>query len=152
MRVALERGDGVVLVPRMSQGVLRFEGRAGGARVQAAAAEGPAPVQGLVAGTALLSLDGDGLLVGAEILEERRWWRPEAVSWELRTRAHGLRVLEQDPADAPEPRWDAARRLFWLAWGHAPSPRVVGLGPRAYAAVDGDRLLALLADLRGFER
>ncbi len=151
MRVALERGDGVVLVPRMSQGVLRFEGRAGGPRTGAGAAA-PEPVQGLVAGTALLSLDRDGRLVGAEILEERRWWRAHAVDWELRTRAHGLRVLEHDPADAPEPRWDAARRLFWLAWGHAPSPRVVGLGPRAYAAVDGDRMLALVADLRGFER
>lgn len=169
MRVALERGDAVVLVPRMSRGVLRFEGRAPGpARGGSAAPErapgaAPAPArgtgapapeaaQGLVAGTALLSLSRDGLLVGAEILEEQRWWRPEPVGWELRSRAHGLRVVEHDPSEAPEPRWDAGRRLFWLAWDVAPSPRIVGLGPRAHAAVDGDRLVALIADLRGFGR
>jgi len=145
VRVELERGGGVILVPRMSHGVLRFEGRAD-------AGPAPEPAQGHVAGTALLSLDRDGRLVGAEILEEQRWWRPEAVAWDLRTRAHALRVLEHDPAQAPEPRWDAVRRLFWLAWSDAPAPRVVGLGPRAHAAVDGDRLVALLADLRGFGR
>lgn len=151
MRVALERGDGVVLVPRVSHGVLRFEGRPAGPRTRPGQAL-PEPAQGIVAGTALLALARDGLLVGAEILEEQRWWRPAAVAWELRTRAHGLRVVEHDPSAAPEPRWDAARRLFWLAWGDAGSPRVVGLGPRAYAAVDGDQLVALLADLRGFGR
>jgi hypothetical protein len=52
----------------------------------------------------------------------------------------------------PEPRWDASRRLFWLAWGESEAPRIVGLGPRAHAAVDGERLVALLADLRGFGR
>jgi len=135
----------VVLVPRLARGVLRLEGRA-------ATGEAVEPVQGLVAGPALLSLSRDGLLVGAEVLEEQRWWRPGAVPWELRTRAHGLRVLEQDPAAVPEPRWDAARRLFWLAWGDARAPLVVGLGPRAHAAVEGDRLVALLADLRGFGR
>jgi hypothetical protein len=182
MRVALERGDAVVLVPRLSHGVLRLEGRAPGpARATARGGGGPAraaarggggsaratarsvgagdggtpahePAQGLVAGPVLLSLSREGLLVGAEVLEEQRWWRARPVAWELRTRAHGLRVLEHDPTEAPEPRWDAARRLFWLAWGDAQAPRIVGLGPRAHAAVDGDRLVALLADLRGFGR
>jgi len=151
MRVAVERGDAVVLVPRMSRGVLRFEGRVPGAGTGRGVAAAEA-AQGLVAGTALLSLDRDGMLVGAEILEERRWWRPGAVDWELRSRAHGLRIVGHEPSDAPEPRWDAERRLFWLTWADAPSARVVGLGPRAYAAVDGDRLLALIADLRGFPR
>ncbi len=151
MRVTVERGDAVSLVPRMSHGVLRFEGRAAapGGGMAAASVE---PAQGMVAGAALLSLDRDGRLVGAEILEEQRWWRAGPVAWDLRTRAHVLRVLEHDPVQTPEPRWDGGRRLFWLAWRDAPAPRVVGLGPRAYAAVDGDRLVALLADLRGFGR
>lgn len=151
MRVALERSDAVALVPRMSHGVLRFEGRSAAAGTGMAAAPAE-PAQGLVAGTALLSLDKDGRLVAVEVLEEQRWWNAGPVAWELRTRAHVLRVLEHDPAQAPEPRWDAGRRLFWLAWGEAASPRIVGLGPRAHAAVDGDRLVALLADLRGFGR
>ncbi len=165
MRVAVERGDAVVLVPRLSHGVLRLEGRApgpargpadpaAGGAVPAAGGAAPAhePAQGLVAGPALLSLSREGLLVGAEVLEGQRWWRARPVDWELRTRAHGLRVLEHDPAEVPEPRWDAGRRLFWLAWGDAATPRIVGLGPRAHAAVDGERLVALIADLRGFGR
>jgi hypothetical protein len=152
MRVAVERGDAVVLVPRLSHGVLRLEGRAPGPGRGGGAAPAHEPAQGLVAGPALLSLSREGLLVGAEVLEEQRWWRPRPVDWDLRTRAHGLRVLEHDPAEVPEPRWDAARRLFWLAWGQAAAPRIVGLGPRAHAAVDGERLVALLADLRGFGR
>ena len=160
MRVTLERGDAVVLVPRLSAGVLRFEGRPagpvrgprGGRAARDAAGAAVEPAQGLVAGPALLSLSRDGLLVGAEVLEEQRWWRPRSVAWELRSRAHGLRITEQDPAQVPEPRWDAGRRLFQLAWDESEAPRVVGLGPRAYAAVDGERLVALLADLRGFGR
>ncbi len=159
MRVEVERGDAVVLVPRLSGGVLRFEGRPPGpARRPGAAGRSADPAleaaQGLVAGPALLSLSRDGALVGAEVLEEQRWWRPQPVGWELRTRAHVLRVVREEPGDLPEPRWDASRRLFWLGWdaGAAAAPRIVGLGPRAYAAVAGDRLVALLADLRGFGR
>lgn len=111
-------------------------------------------MSGLVAGQATLDLDRDGQLVGVTVLEEPRYWVKGTVDWELPGRAspHRLRVLGGAPGAQAVLRLDAARKLWVLELEPAEEPEVLALGPRAFAAVEGDRLVGLLADLRGFNR
>lgn len=117
------------------------------------------PGGGLVAGPVVLDLGEDGRLVGATVLEDRRFWQKGAIAWPLPARATPHRLdLPRSPSRGPgdalargaEVRWDAGRKLCGVLFADAAEPVVVALGPRAYAAVDGDVLVALLADLRGF--
>jgi len=138
------------LIPRFDGTTLRFTSKS--------ALDAP-PGGGLVAGTVLLDLGDEGRLVGVTVLEERRFWRKDTIGWALPARAtpHRLDVPSgpsRGPGDAlargVEVRWDAGRKLCGVLFAEAAEPVLVALGPRAYAAVDGDALVALLADLRGF--
>lgn len=147
MRVEVRREAAADLIPRFDGSVLRLTSR----RALAEPGRG-----GLLLGPVLLDLAPDGRLEGATVLEERRMWQRSPIAWELPARAtpHRLGVLE-DPGAPPAQvhvRWDPARLLCALVVDEVPAPRVVALGPRAYAALDGDRLAGLLADLRGFDR
>jgi hypothetical protein len=150
--VRLEREPAADLIPRFDGTSLRFTSkglpaRAGGrgARRRARAAR---PGE-------------EGRLVGVTVLEERRFWQKGPIAWELPARAtpHRLDVPE-GPTSGPggalasgaEVRWDAGRRLCGVLFGAAAAPEVLALGPRAFAAVDGDVLVGLLADLRGFDK
>lgn len=152
MAVRISREPAADLIPRFDGTTLRFTSKT--------ALDAPAG-GGIVAGPVLIDLGDQGRLVGVTVLEERRFWGKGAIAWELPSRAtpHRLDVLEvpdRGPGTAlaggAEVRWDAGRRLCGVLFGDAPEPAVVALGPRAYAAVAGDVLVALLADLRGFDR
>jgi len=103
-----------------------------------------------------MDLRSDGRLLGVTLLEERSFWRKGVIAWPLPTRATPHRLTLDAPKGAPsaaaEVRWDASRRLCGILFGDVAQPDVLALGPRAYAVVDGDVLVALLADLRGFDR
>lgn len=152
LAVRVAREPAADLIPRFDGTSLRFTSKvflrtpAGG---------------GLVAGPVLLDLGEEGRLIGVTVLEERRFWQKGRIAWELPARAtpHRLDVpagATRGPGGAlatgAEVRWDAGRRLCGVLLGEADEPEVLALGPRAYAAVDGDVLVGLLADLRGFDR
>ena len=150
--VRLTREPAADLIPRFDGTTLRFT-----SKTSLDAPQGG----GLVAGPVLLDIGEGGRLVGVTVLEERRFWRKASIAWELPARAtpHRLELPEaavRGPGTALtggcEVRWDAARRLCGVLFAPAEQPAVLALGPRAYAAVDGDILVALLADLRGFDR
>ncbi len=107
-------------------------------------------------GPVLLDVGDDGRLQGATLLEEHRFWQRGRVDWALPARAtpHRVDLLPGDPTQGggAEVRWDAGRSLCAIVFAEAEVPQVVALGPRAYAAVADDRLVGLLADLRGFDR
>ena len=114
-----------------------------------------------MAGPVLLDLGDEGRLIGVTVLEERRFWQKGAIAWELPSRATPHRLdVPSGPSRGPggalaagaEVRWDAGRKLCGVLLAEATEPEVLALGPRAYAAVDGDVLVGLLADLRGFDR
>ena len=107
-----------------------------------------------MAGQATLDLDRDRRLVGLTVLEEPGFWARGPIAWELPGRAspHHLRFLGTSGAVAATMRLDAERQLWVLELEPADEPDLVALGPRSFAAVDGDRLVGLLADLRGFGR
>ena len=109
-------------------------------------------VGGLVAGQAVLDVDGTGALAGMSVLEERRQWPKGTVSWEFpRGTPHRLLIDGRDGGFA-EVRWDGERKLFAVVWDDTPDAELFALGPRAWAATAGGRLVGLLADLRGFDR
>lgn len=139
VHVELVRDGQAALAPRMKQNSLWFEQR------------DAEPRHGLIAGTAMMDLTVDRTLCGLTVMDERRHWEKGSIGWEMKTRAHRLRVLtEGATAIRPEARWDPERELFALVFAECEAPRIVGVGPRAFAAVEGDRLVAVLADLRGF--
>lgn len=76
------------------------------------------------------------------------------MAWELPGRAspHRLRVVGGVAGAGALLRVDLERKLWVLELEPAEAPEVLALGPRAFAAVEGDRLVGLLADLRGFNR
>lgn len=152
LSVHVAREPAADLIPRFDGTSLRFTSKASLS----------VPVGGgIVVGPVLLDLGEDGRLVGATVLEERRFWRKGAIAWPLPARATPHRL---DIADGPgrgpgaalatgaEVRWDAARKLCGVLFAEAGDPAVVALGPRAYAVVGGELLVGLLADLRGFDR
>ncbi len=152
LAVRLEREPAADLIPRFDGTALRFTSRA--------ALEAP-PGGGLVVGPVLLDLGTDGRLVGVSVLEERRFWQRGAIPWALPSPAtpHRLEV-PGGPSRGPggalstgaEVRWDGGRRLCGVLFGPAVEPEVLALGPRAFAVVEADALVGLLADLRGFDR
>lgn len=152
LTVRIAREPAADLIPRFDGTTLRFTSRT--------ARDAP-PGGGFVAGPVLMDLGEEARLVGVTVLEERRFWQKGTIAWELPARAtpHRLDMLD-GPTRGPgaalaggaELRWDAGRRLCGILFGDAAEPTVLALGPRAYAAVDGDVLVALLADLRGFDR
>ncbi len=152
LAVRVAREPAADLIPRFDGTTLRFTSKT--------ALDAP-PGGGIVAGPVLIDLGHQGRLVGVTVLEERRFWGKGAIAWKLPPRAtpHRLDVLD-GPTRGPgaalaggaEVRWDAGRRLCGVLFGDASEAAVVALGPRAYAAVAGDVLVALLADLRGFDR
>ncbi len=140
------------LIPRFDGTTLRLTSKA--------SLDAP-PGGGLVAGPVLMDLGVDGRLVGVTLLEERRFWQKDAIAWPLPARAtpHRLELVDGPVlgsgaalASGAEVRWDAGRKLCGVILADAEHPEVVALGPRAYAAVAGDVLVGLLADLRGFDR
>lgn len=148
--VRVAREQAADLIPRFDGTTLRFTSKASLAAPQGG---------GLVLGPVLLDLGEEGRLVGVTVLEERRYWHKGAVGWELPGRAtpHRLEVVDPSSAEAvltgaAEVRWDVERRRCVVLFGSSRDPTVVALGPRAYAAVEGDLLVGLLADLRGFDR
>lgn len=144
VEVALDRDPLADLIPRLDRGLWI-------APVRPRASD---PVSGLIAGQATLDLDRDRHLVGVTVLEEPQFWPRGPIAWELPGRAspHRLRFLG-DVATVPATvRLDRARKLWALELAPAEAPEVHALGPRCFAAVDGDRLVGLLADLRGFGR
>lgn len=152
LAVRVEREPAADLIPRFDGTGLRFTSKASLDAPQGG---------GVVAGPVLLDLGEDGRLVGVTVLEERRFWQKGAIAWELPARAtpHRLDVLDgpvRGPgaaiASGAEVRWDAGRRLCGVLLAGAEDPSVLALGPRAYAVVEGDVLVGLLADLRGFDR
>lgn len=152
LAVRVEREPAADLIPRFDGTALRLTSKASLAFP---------PGGGLAAGPVLLDLGEDGRLMGVTVLEERRHWRKESIAWPLPARAtpHRLDVLDGPGqgrgialAGGAEVRWDAARKLCAVLLGEADDPAVMALGPRAYAAVEGDVLVGLLADLRGFGR
>jgi hypothetical protein len=145
--VVVRREAAADVIPRFDGATLRFTSK----RALEAPARG-----GLVLGPVLLDVDDEGRLEGATLLEERRYWERATVAWELPGRASPHRL---DITGAAEPgptsvavRWDGARSLCAVVFTVCEAPLVVALGPRAYAAVADDRLVGLLADLRGFDR
>ncbi len=152
LAVRLAREPAADLIPRFDGTALRFTSKAW---------KDAPPGGGLVAGPVLLDLGQDGRLVGVTVLEERRFWQKGAIAWELPARATPHRLdVPTAPASGPgtalaggaEVRWDAARRLCGVLFADAAAPEVLALGPRAFAAVEDDHLVGLLADLRGFDR
>ena len=152
LEVRVAREPAADLIPRFDGTTLRFTSRT--------ARDAP-PGGGLVAGPVLMDVGEDGRLVGVTVLEERRFWQKGAIAWGLPARAtpHRLDIpgaATRGPGEAlavgAEVRWDAGRRLCGVLFADADAPAVLALGPRAYAAVDGDVLVGLLADLRGFDR
>ncbi|MBA2347985.1 MAG: hypothetical protein H0V81_06805 [Solirubrobacterales bacterium] len=144
LAVALDRDPLADLIPRLDGGLWL---------APAQRREGD-PVSGLVAGQATLDLDRDGGLVGVTVLEEPVFWERGPITWELPGRAspHRLRILEPPGAVAAAMRLDAARKLWVLELEPATHPELLALGPRSFAAMDGDTLVGLVADLRGFGR
>lgn len=144
LAVALERDPLADLIPRLDRGLWLAPARR---------RDGD-PVGGLVAGQATLDLDRDGVLLGLTVLEEPGFWERGPIDWELPGRAspHRLRILEPPGVVPATMRLDAARRLWVLELAATAEPEVLALGPRSFAAVDGDTLVGLLADLRGFGR
>lgn len=152
LEVRLAREPAADLIPRFDGTTLRLTSKA----FHHAPAGG-----GLVAGPVLMDLGDDGRLLGVTVLEERRFWLKGPIGWALPARATPHRLdVPGGPARGPgsalaggaEVRWDAGRKLCGVLFGEAEAPEVLALGPRAYAAVDGDVLVGLLADLRGFDR
>ena len=148
IRVTVTREAAADVIPRFDGATLRFTSRR--------ALEAPGR-DGLVVGPVLLDLGEGGRLQGATLLEERRYWQRATVDWELPGRASPHRLdVDGQPVAAGRPdvtvRWDADRSLCAISFGTPAAPRVVALGPRAYAAVEDDELVGLLADLRGFDR
>ncbi len=150
--VRVAREPAADLIPRFDGTTLRLTSRTALAAL---------PLSGVVAGPVLLDLGDQGRLVGVTVLEERRFWSKGAIAWKLPARAtpHRLEVLDAPPREPREARavpaevrWDAGRRLCGVLFAEAREPAVMALGPRAYAAVAGDVLVGLLADLRGFDR
>jgi hypothetical protein len=150
--VRVSREPAADLIPRFDGTSLRFTSKT--------SLDAP-PGGGIVAGPVLMDLGEEGRLVGVTVLEERRFWQKGAIAWELPARAtpHRLDVpgaSSRGPGEAlasgAEVRYDAGRKLCGVLFGEAAEPEVLALGPRAYAVVDGDALVALLADLRGFDR
>ena len=150
--VRVGREPAADLIPRFDGTTLRFTSKT--------SLDAP-PGGGLVAGPVLLDLGDEGRLVGVTVLEERRFWQKGAIGWPLPARAtpHRLDVpgaASRGPGEAlatgAEVRWDAGRKLCGVLFADAEEPEVLALGPRAYAVVDGDGLVGLLADLRGFDR
>ncbi len=144
LEVALERDPLADLIPRLD----------GGLWLAPATRRPQDPASGLVAGQATLDLDRDGWLVGVTVLEEPRFWERGPIEWELPARAspHRLRVLDGSAGAGAVSRLDPSRRLWALVLAAHPSPRVVALGPRSFAALADGRLVGLLADLRGFNK
>lgn len=142
--VTLERDPLADLIPRLD----------GSLWIAPARRRAQDPSSGLVAGQATLDLDRDGWLVGVTVLEEPRFWERGPIGYELPGRAspHRLRILGEPATTAAVLRLDPSRRLWALVLAAAVAPQVVALGPRSFAALDGGRLAALLADLRGFGR
>ncbi len=142
--VALERDPLADLIPRLD----------GGLWIAPAKRRDTDPVSGLVAGQATIDLDRDGFVVGITVLEEPSFWERGAIDWELPGRAspHVLRIREAPGAVPATMTLDAARKLWVLELAPCEAPEVHALGPRAFAAIDGDRLVGLVADLRGFNR
>ena len=144
LAVALDRDPLADLIPRLD----------GGLWLAPARRRDGDPVTGMVAGQATLDLDSGGGLVGVTVLEEPGFWERGPIDWELPGRAspHRLRILEPQGAVPATMRLDLARKLWVLVLEPCAEPEVLALGPRSFAAVDGDRLVGLLADLRGFNR
>ncbi|MCW3011735.1 MAG: hypothetical protein JWO90_2139 [Solirubrobacterales bacterium] len=152
LAVRLEREPAADLIPRFDGTTLRFTSKA--------FLDAPAG-GGIVAGPVLLDLGEEGRLVGVTVLEERRFWQKGAIAWELPARATPHRLdVPAAPSRGPggalasgaEVRWDASRKLCGVLFGEAEAPEVLALGPRAFAVVEDDGLVGLLADLRGFDR
>ncbi len=152
LEVRVEREPAADLIPRFDGTTLRFTSKA--------FLDAP-PGGGIVAGPVLLDLGLDGRLVGMTVLEERRFWQKGSIEWELPARATPHRLdVPGGPAHGPgsalaggaDVRWDGARRLCGVLFGDAEAPEVLALGPRAFAVVEADRLVGVLADLRGFDR
>ena len=142
--VAVERDPLADLIPRLD----------GGLWIAPATRREQDPASGMVAGQTTLDLDRAGELVGVTVLEEPQFWARGSVAWALPGRAspHRLRILGGAAGPGAVLRLDAGRKLWVLELAPAEEPEVLALGPRAFAAVDGDRLVGLLADLRGFNR
>ncbi|MDQ3631685.1 MAG: hypothetical protein M3417_10545 [Actinomycetota bacterium] len=142
--VTLEREPLADLIPRLD----------GSLWIAPARRRAQDPASGLVAGQATLDLDRDGWLVGVTVLEEPRFWERGSIGWELPGRAspHRLQILGEPVNTGAVLRLDPARKLWALELATAAAPRIVALGPRSFAALDDGRLVALLADLRGFGR
>lgn len=144
LEVALERDPLADLIPRLDSGLW----------IAPATRRATDPVSGIVAGQATLDLDRHRELVGVTVLEEPAFWERAPITWELPGRAspHRLRLLSTPGAVPATMRVDLGRKLWVLELAPAEEPEVLALGPRAFAALDGDRLVGLLADLRGFNR
>lgn len=142
--VALDRDPLADLIPRLD----------GGLWIAPAKRRATDPTSGLIAGQATLDLDSGGWLVGVTVLEEPTYWERGTIDWELPGRAspHVLRVRDAPGAVPATMRLDAPRKLWVLELAACEAPEVHALGPRAFAAVDGDTLVGLLADMRGFNR